>query len=293
MKLPGLRDFLGTEFTATPLKPIGLRARNALKPWLIRQPQRAMSYRVETRDGRLLKLLHFGHSIADLRATIEERLRALASLDCVPALLWSDPTNLVTEWVDGAKPAADDPHFARRLAEAFAELYRVGFEERGRDEVLSGLLELTRPLFESRRLPPPSERRLEERLTGELPERVPTGTLCGDQTLANFVLTEDGALSMIDPGSFRPRLPIDVFFVGGSGLYERIDRDAFHEGYAHAEGIDFPFTATEALQLFQLARHCALQSRVLDRTPFVEARRKRNLQRSVAEKLEKLRSELR
>jgi hypothetical protein len=288
-----LRDFLGVDFTAIPLKPIGLRARNALKPWLIRQPQRAMSYRIETTDGRLLKLLHFGRSIADRHEMIEERLRALASLDCVPALLWSDPTNLVTEWVDGATPDADDPHFARRLAEAFAELYRVGFEELARDEVVSDLLELTRRLFESGQLRPPCEHRLEERLEIGLPERVPTGTLCGDQTLANFILTADGALSMIDPSSFRPRLPIDVFFVGSGGLYERIDRDAFHEAYAHAEGIDFPFTCTEALRLFQLARHCALQLRVLDRTPFVESRRRRNLQRSVGEKLEKLAIELR
>ena len=293
MKLPELRDFLGTRFTATPLKPIGLRARNALKPWLIRQPQRAMSYRIETNDGRLFKLLHFGRSIADRHAMLEERLRALASLDCVPNLLWSDSTNLVTEWVDGATPDADDPHFARRLAEAFAELYRVSFEEQRRDDVVSDLLELTRPLFESGQLRSPSERRLEERLAIGLPERVPTATLCGDQNLANFILTGDGALSMIDPSSFQPRLPIDIFFVGSGGLYEKIDRDAFHEGYAHAEGIDFPFTATEALQLFQLARHCALLSRGLERTSLVESRRRRNLQRSVGEKLEKLAIELR
>ncbi len=293
MKLPGLRDFLGADFSAAPLKPVRLRARNALKPWLIRQPQRAMSYRIETSDGRLLKLLHFGRSIADRHAMIEERLRALASLDCVPTLLWSDPTNLVTEWVDGATPAADDPHFARRLAEVFAELYRVGFEERTRDEVVSGLLELTRPLFESGRLPASCERRLEERLAGGLPRWVPTGMLCGDQSLANFILTGDGALSMIDPSSFQPTLPIDIFFVASGGLYERIDRDAFHEGYTHAEGIDFPFTCTEDLKLFHLARHCALQSHVLGRTPFVEVRRRSNLERSVAVKLEKLAIELR
>ena len=142
MKLPELRDFLGTDFSAVPLKPIGLRARNTLKPWLIRQPRRAMSFRIETGDGRRLKLLHFGRTIADRRATVEERLRALASLQCVPTLVWSDPANLVTEWVEGEAPAADDPHFARRLAEIFADLYRVDFEERARGDLVSELLRL-------------------------------------------------------------------------------------------------------------------------------------------------------
>lgn len=292
MNPPGLRDFLGESFTATPLKPLGLRARNALKPWLIRQPQRAMSYRIETSGGRRLKLLHFARSIADRRAVIEERLRALACLDCVPALVWSDPANLVIEWAGGRTPDARDPRFAPRLAEAFAALYRIGFEEQTRDALVSGLLDLTRPLFESERLPPACESRLGERLASLLPGRVPTGMLCGDQSLANFVLSDEGALWMIDPGSFQPGLPIDIFFVGG-GLYERIDRDAFHECYTRAEGIDFPFAHVEALKLFQLARHCALQSRVLGSTPFVEAHRKRKLARSVGEKLERLRLELR
>ena len=260
MKLPELRDFLGTDFSAAPLKPTLLRARNALKPWLIRQPQRAMSYRIETSDGRRLKLLHFGRSIANRHAMVEERLRALASLDCVPTLVWSGPTSLLTEWVEGETPAVADPHFASRLAEIFADLSRVGFEER---------------------------------LTSELPARVPTGTLCGDQNLANFILSQDGALSMIDPASLQPNLPIDIFLVESGGLYDRIDRAAFHESYTRAGGIDFPFTATEVLKLFQLARHCALQSHVLERTPFVEVRRRRNLKRSISGKLDELRSELR
>lgn len=293
MKLPELRDFLGVDFSAMPLKSIGLRARNALKPWLIRQPKRAMSYRIDAGDGRTLKLLHFGRSIAERHAMIEERLRALAPLDCVPSLIWRDETHLVMEWVEGATPNADDPHFARRLAEAFAELYRVGYEERPRDEVVADLLELTRPLFGSGLLPAEAEGRLEDQLVGSLPGRIPTGMLCGDQTLANFVLTPDGALSMIDPGSFQPRLPIDIFFLGDGGLYDKIDRAAFHESYAHAQGIDFPFTAAEPLALFQLARRCALEGRVLDRTPAFEVRRRRNLQRSFGAKLERLISELR
>ncbi len=293
MKLPELRDFLGTDFSAAPLKPIGLRARNTLKPWLIRQPQRAMSYRIETSDGRRLKLLHFGRSIANRHAMVEERLRALASLDCVPTLVWSGSTSLLTEWVEGETPAVADPHFASRLAEIFADLYRVGFEERTRDEIVSNLLEQTRSLFESGQLPPSCQQRLEERLTSELPARVPTGTLCGDQNLANFILSQDGALSMIDPASLQPNLPIDIFLVESGGLYDRIDRAAFHESYTRAGGVDFPFTATEILKLFQLARHCALQSHVLERTPFVEVRRRRNLKRSISGKLDELRSELR
>ena len=152
---------------------------------------------------------------------------------------------------------------------------------------------MTRPLFESKRLPSSCQRRLEDRLTGELPERVPTGMLCNDQALANFILTRDGALSIIDPASLQPGLPIDIFLVESGGLYDRIDRAAFHESYTHAGGVDFPFTATDVLKLFQLARHCALQSHVLERTPFVEVRRRRNLRRSISGKLDELQSELR
>lgn len=293
MKLPGFREFLGSDFKTVPLKPVRLRARNALKPWLIRQPQRAMSYRIETSDGRRLKLLRFGRSSAHQHKTIEARLRSLAPLACVPGLLWSDSTNLVSEWVEGAKPDADDPHFARSLAVSFAQLYRFGFHEQTRDEVVASLLEETRPFFETRKLPAACHPRLEERLTNELPERVPTGTLCGDQTLANFVLTPAGNVSMIDPASLQPNLPIDIFLVERGGLYDKIDRAAFREGYSRAGGLDFPFTATGALQLFQLARHSALQSGVLERTPVFEVRRRRNLMRSLRPRLDKLRSELR
>ena len=78
MNLPGLRDFLGSNFRTEPLKPMRLRIRNGLKPWLIAQPQRAMSHLVTTQDGRRYKLLVFGRSIRDRHALIEGRLRALA-----------------------------------------------------------------------------------------------------------------------------------------------------------------------------------------------------------------------
>jgi len=113
--------------------------------------------------------------------------------------------------------------------------------------------------------------------------------LCGDQSLANFVLGEREALVMIDPGSFQPDLPIDIFFVGGP-LYDAIDRAAFHEAYAHAGGIAFPFEHVLPLTLIQLVRHGALQNRVLDRTSALERRRRRNLERSVDEKLARLRA---
>lgn len=293
MKLLGLQEFLGTRITTTALKPRSLRVRNALKPWPIRQPQRAMSYRIDTSDGRRLKLLRFGRSMAARHALLEERLRRLASLDCVPTLVWSDATSLVTEWIEGQAPSFEDPNFARRLAEIFAELYRFNLEERSRDEVVSDLLDSTRSLFAESRLPEACQHRLEARLTRELPERVPSGTLCGDQTLDNFILAEDGTLSIIDPGSLQERLPIDIFLVESDGLYDRIDRAAFHESYDHAGGVGFPFTAVEPLRLFQLARHCALQLDVFETTPRFEARRRRNLGRSASLKLDKLRSELR
>ena len=59
MKPAGLLDFLGCEARLVPLKSRGLRLRNHLKPWLIRQPRRAISYRVEAADGRVFKLLIF------------------------------------------------------------------------------------------------------------------------------------------------------------------------------------------------------------------------------------------
>jgi len=288
-----LQDFLGTGFTATPLKPMSLRLRNALKPWPIRQPQRAMSYRIEASDGRRLKLLRFGRSMAERHAVLEQRLRRLASLDCIPTLVWSDEASLVTEWVEGEAPSVEDPHFARRLAEIFAELYRADLEERSRDAIVSDLIDSTDSLFAGSRLPIACRQRLETRLTSELPERIPSSTLCGDQTLDNFILAADGTLSIIDPGSLQERLPIDIFLVESGGLYERIDRDAFHESYSHAGGIEFLFTAAEPLRLFQLARHCALQLGVLETTPRFEARRRRNLERSAGLKLDQLRSELR
>ncbi len=293
MKLAGLQEFLGARFTTTPLKPLRLRVRNALKPWPIRQPQRAMSYRIETSDGRRLKLLRFGRSMEARHALLEERLRGLASLDCIPTLVWSDATSLVTEWVEGRAPSAADPHFARRLAEIFAELYRASLEERSRDEVVLDLLTATRSLFAAKHLPSSYQGRLDARLRSELPERVPSGTLCGDQTLDNFILGADGALSIIDPGSLQEKLPIDIFLVESGGLYDSIDRGAFHESYSHAGGIDFPFTAAEPLRLFQLARHCALQLEVLESTPRFEVRRRQNLERSAGLKLDELRSELR
>jgi hypothetical protein len=291
LKLAGLRDFLGADYASVPLKPIGLRARNALKPWLIRLPQRAMSWRIETRDGRRFKLLAFGRSMRAKRGLMEEHLVALSGLDCVPALVWSDERHLLVEWVEGRTPRVDEPIFARRLAEAFAELYRVGFAWRPRSDLVSGLVEQVRPLFESGRLPNRLEGRLESRLSAALPESVPTAMLCGDQTLANFVLTPEHGLAMIDPGSFQRELPIDIFLAGGS-LYDSIDRGAFHEAYAHAQGIDFPFTHREGLRLFHLARSSALQGRVLDRTPAVEVRRKRGLRRRLDAVLARLREAL-
>ena len=115
--------------------------------------------------------------------------------------------------------------------------------------------------------------------------------LCGDPDLANFVLAKDGSLSMIDPGSFQSDLPIDIFFIGG-GLYDAIDRDAFHEAYTHAEGIDFPFRHQEALRLMHAARQCALQVVVLEHTSFLEAKRRRILEARVGEKIAALRAQL-
>ena len=291
MNLPGLRDFLDSNFRTEPLKPIRLRIRNGLKPWLIAQPQRAMSHLVTTQDGRRYKLLVFGRSIRDRHALIEGRLRALADHPCVPALLWSDPSHLLVEWVEGTTPRADDPHFARCLGEAFAELYRVRFTPRNRGDVVAEACEHARRLSESRRLPARSEASLAARLEASLPESVPASMLCGDQNLANFVLDPEGSLHMIDPGSFQSNLPIDIFLIGGS-LYQRIDRDSFHEGYAHAGGIDFPFQHLEPLALIQLVRHCALQCRVLDQTSLLEARRRRNLRGSIDEELARVREHL-
>jgi hypothetical protein len=291
VNLPGLRDFLGSDFRTEPLKPIGLRLRNGLKPWLIRQPQRAMSHLVTTAEGRHHKLLVFGRSIRNRHALIEERLRALAEHPSVPALLWRDESHLLVEWVEGTTPRADDSHFARRLGEALAELYRVGFALRDRSDVVADACSDAAELAASGHLPETVGPRLEERLETSLPESVPTSMLCGDQNLANFILDADGSLHMIDPGSFQWHLPIDIFLMGGS-LYQQIDHDAFHEAYAHAGGVAFPFLHAEPLSLIQLVRHCAIQCRVRDRTPLVEPRRRRNLQRSIDEELDRIRSQL-
>ena len=291
MKPSGLRAFLGSDFDSAPLKPIGLRARNTLKPWLIRQPQRAMSRLVTTRDGRRFKLLTFGRSILDKRRAIETRLRAMDDLAFVPALRWSDERHLLVDWVEGETPRADDPVFARCLGESLAQLYRVDLAKASREGLVADLLEQTRPLFASGRLEARFEERLVARLSAELPEEVPTSVLCGDQNLANFVLTAEGSLSMIDPGSFQSGQPIDIFFAEGD-LQDAIDRDAFHSAYESAGGIAFPFAHREPLRLFQLARGSALQARVLDTTPFFERRRARNLARALATRLTQLREAL-
>lgn len=281
MRIPALRDFLGAEFETKPLKSAGLRVRNALKPWLIRQPPRGMSWLLTTRDGRRYKLLRYPRRIRDRRAQVEQRLRALSAHPSVPALVWSDDRHLLVEWSEGATPRPDDPHFGRRLGEAFAELYRVECEERPRGDVLEPFLARARDLEDHERLAAGSAERLADRLAAELPERVPTSMLCGDQTMANFLLDADGSLYMIDPGSFQSGLPIDLFLLGG-GLYDCIDREAFHEGYAHAEGIDFPFLYAAPLALMHDVRACALQDRVLARTSRLETRRRRGLSRRVA-----------
>jgi hypothetical protein len=289
--IAALRDLLGGDYRSEPLKSIGLRVRNALKPWPIRQPQRAMSELVTAPDGRRFKLLAFGASIADKHRQVEERLNTLAPLDCVPSLVWRDDRHLLVDWVEGETPHAHDPAFASALGAALAALYRVGLAWRVRAEVVSALRTEIRPLVESGRLSPALETALDARLSDTLPETVPTAMLCGDPTLANFVLGADGRLSMIDPGSFVPGLPIDVFLSGGD-LYDAIDRDAFHDAYAHAQGIDFPFEHRDPLRLFFLARQSALQSRLLDSTPRLEAKRRRNQTKSLESLLTRLREAL-
>jgi hypothetical protein len=289
VKSPGLRAFLGSDFSTEALKPIGLRARNTLKPWLIRQPQRAMSERLTTRDGRDFKLLRYAPSILDRRDRAAHVLGMLSKHPSVPRLVWSDERNLLVEWIEGSVPRADDAHFARRLGEAFAELYRVGSQAVSRAQSVAPFLDHLRDLMAAERLPGGSDARFAAQLDSALPETVPTGMLCGDQTLANFVLDEDGSLYMIDPGSFQTGLPVDLFLVGAGGLYASIDRNAFHEGYAHANGIDFPFLHAEPLAWLQAARQTALQCRVLDTTSWLEPRRKRSLQRRVEQGLETLR----
>ncbi len=288
MKRLELRAFLGCDFTTRPLKPVGLRARNTLKPWLIRQPQRAMSHLVTAEDGRRFKLLRFPASIVHRREEIEGRLRALAHHPAVPRLALADDHHLLVEWATGTTPRADDPHFARRLGESFAALYRVQQSARPRDEVVSTFVACVSELQQAGRLSPGSDARMAARLEAALPGTIPTSILCGDQTLANFVQCEDGSLFMIDPGSFQSALPIDLFFVGNDGLYDRIDRDAFHEGYGDAGGIEFPFLHAGPLAWMQAARQSSLRSRVLDRTSWLERRRKRNLERRVREGLEAL-----
>jgi hypothetical protein len=286
-KPPGLRSFLSSSYTSEPLKPIGLRVRNALKPWLIRQPQRAMSYRVSTPDGRRYKLLRFGRSIRDRHRAVADRLQQLADLSFVPSLVWQDERHLLVEYVEGESPRVDDAHFARCLGETLAALYRVGFAERHRKEIVDDVLLHAQELVEAGRLPRTAEEHLVDLLESQLPEKIPTATLCGDQTLANFVLDRDGALHLIDPGAFQENLPIDIFFVCG-GLYDRIDRDAFHRAYAAAGGIDFPFRHAEALELIQLVRRCALECRVLATTPPLEVRRHRTLRRKIDDQIESL-----
>lgn len=291
MRIPALRAFLDADFETRPLKSPGLRARNALKPWLIRQPPRGMSWQLTTRDGRRYKLLRYPRSVRDRREQVERRLRALSAHPAVPALLWSDDRHLLVEWSEGVTPRPEDPHFGRRLGEAFAELYRVDFQERPLDEVLEPFLAWTQELEESGHLGAGSAARMAARLASELPERVPTSMLCGDQTMANFLLDADGSLYMIDPGSFQSGLPVDLVLLGG-GLYHAIDRQAFHEGYAHAEGIDFPFLHAAPLALMHDLRTCALQQRVLARTSRLEPRRRNGLAARIGETARAIRERL-
>jgi hypothetical protein len=197
----------------------------------------------------------------------------------------------MVEWAEGATPRADDPHFAGRLGEALAALYRVEFRERPKDELILEFETYARELEQVGRLSDGSNQRLTVQLNDALPNSVPTSTLCGDQTLANFVIGADGSLHMIDPGSFQSNLPIDIFPMGGE-LYGSVDRNAFHAGYTHARGIDFPFLHARPLELMQRVRRCALRCRVLDHTSSIEARRKRNLKRSIDQKLAQLRMHL-
>jgi hypothetical protein len=289
VKLPGLQDFLGCDFEATPLKTLGLRARNALKPWLIRQPRRAMSWRIRSGDGRSYKLLRYHRGSADRHQRTRDLLGRLTSHPAVPALAWSDERHLLVTWVDGATPRMDDPHFARRLGEALARLYRADLHDRPRPKALEPFVAHLHELADSRRLPHDAPDRFAERLEDWLPESIPCGLLCGDQTLANFVLAADGSLFMIDPGSFQAGLPVDLFLMGAGGLYASIDRRAFHEGYEREGGLDFPFRHAEPLAWLSAARQTALQCRVLDATSALERSRRGSLARRIDAGLEVLR----
>ncbi len=291
MNPSGLREFLGSDYEVKPLKSRGLLLRNALKPWLIRQPPRGMAYLIEAGDGRRFKLVRFPRPARERCAAIAERLRVLADHPAVPALVWSDRAHLLCEWIEGYEPSVDDEGFARRLGAAFAALYRFGYEEQSRETVLEPFLGFARELAAAGGLEAALASRFESRLLESLPSRIPTSILCSDQNVANFRVRDDGHMYMIDPGAFQSRQPVDLFLVG-DGLYDEIRKDAFHEEYGRAGGIEFPFAHLDALGLMHGVRYAALQVRLLQRTSFLERRRRRSLTRRIEGILESLRHRL-
>jgi len=281
-----LRDFLGGDYRVEALKSVGLRARNLLKPWLIRQPRRSMACVVHGPDGRRYKLLP--RLRPEQLQSLAETLRLLAPLDAVPNLLWADSRDLLVEWVDGSPPDLAAPSFPVRLGEVFAALHRIGRREAPVDELLEAARADAERLRRGGHLSAALADAIPARLAGELPDRIPQAMLYRDQTRANFLVDDRGDIHLIDLGSFQADLPVDLF-LAGSEVYEAIDQAAFREAYAAAGGGDFPFRHGSALKLVHALRVCAREAHILSTLFAFERARRQRLERGFATRLERLR----
>ena len=285
--MSNIEKILGNEYNVYPLKPFIRRLRNRLKRPQARQPA---VYKVVTADDRKYKMLQAVEGNREL-LRITKNIPLLKTMDCIPNIVWFDECHIILDFIEGRVPDITGGDFAKSFGDNLARLHDLNVNIVPLQEVTDEAKENIDFLVSKGALNGNVAALLIERLKSLQPKHIRKSIVYANLSQKNFVFGLDRKLYFIDLGSFQDNGITGEFLVG-STLYEKLDRNAFKQGYRAAGGSEFLFDNERFLGLLHQIKISGYHLRAYYKLPFYDWGKKRSRIKRAQWMLDKLKSQV-
>lgn len=234
------------------LKLLDTPARQSIRNLSSIHKNRPSAYLVTTasHDRENFKLLFFP-SKSKQRKKILKHYQYAAHSKLLPTLRWQDKNHLLFDYVEGKQPDINCHHFANQLGQQLAKLHQYKRGQRNGYFYRQRCLWQLKNLTQADKLSADSAQQIREILKSQLPTTLPVTLDLGDIQPANFVMTNDNKLQLIDIGCIRSQWPMGQETVGDIH-YPEIDQTHFRQGYQSQSADSYIFQHSFVLRVVHL-----------------------------------------